>query len=169
MLPSEVSLLIKVLVSLEGTGKQLNPQFSLMEVMKPFQRKLLLRRLSPARHLRKVRRFYMELEPLIDVLPQRITNILEQIQTGRFDVHLEHRRLGATANRLVMGMLTSALFLGSSWMLSSEVNPLLFPGKGPLGFQDISAIGLAGMTVSVMMGLRITLAIRKSGNLDQME
>lgn len=168
-LPSEASLLIKVLVSLEGTGKRLHPQFSLMELMKPFQRKLLLRRLSPSRQIRKVRRFYMELEQLIDILPQRISNILEQIQTGRFDVHLEHRRLGATANRLVMGMLTSALFLGSSLMLSYNVKPVLFPGEGPLGFQDVSALGLAGMCASIMMGLRITLAIRKSGNLDQME
>jgi ubiquinone biosynthesis protein len=168
-LPSEASLLIKVLVSLEGTGKRLNPEFSLMEVMKPFQRKLLLRRLSPSRQIRKVRRFYMELEQLFDVLPQRISNILEQVQSGRFDVHLEHRRLGATANRLVLGMLTSALFLGSSLMLSYNVKPLLFPGQGPFGFQDVSVLGLAGMIASIMMGLRITLAIRRSGNLDQME
>jgi hypothetical protein len=38
-----------------------------------------------------------------------------------------------------------------------------------MGFQDVSALGLAGMIASIMMGLRITLAIRKSGNLDQME
>ena len=42
-LPGEVSLLIKVLVSLEGTGRQLNPDFSLMEIMKPFQRMLLFK------------------------------------------------------------------------------------------------------------------------------
>ena len=167
VLPSEVSVLIKVLVSLEGTGKLLNPEFSLMEVMKPFQRNLILRRLSPAHQLRKMRRFYMEVEQLADVLPQRITSILDQIQSGRFDVHLDHRRLGATANRLVMGLMTSALFLGSSLMLSYQVKPLIFPNQGPLGFQDVSAIGLAGVVTSLLMGLRLTLAIRRSGNLDE--
>lgn len=168
-LPGEVSLLIKVLVSLEGTGRLLNPQFNLMEIMKPFQRMLILKRLSPTRQLRKMRRFYMEVEQLVDTLPQRVSNILEQVQTGRFDVHLVHRRLGPTANRLVMGLMTSALFLGSSLMLSYKVPPLFFPGKGPFGIQDLSFLGLTGIIVSLMMGLRLMWAIRKSGNLDQPE
>jgi ubiquinone biosynthesis protein len=168
-LPAEASLLIKVLVTLEGTGRLLNPNFSLMEVMKPFQRRLILKRLSPTRQMRKMRRFYIEVEQLVDTLPQRISNILEQVQTGRFDVHLDHRRLGPTANRLVMGLMTSALFLGSSLMLSYKVAPLMFPGKGPLGIQDVSFLGISGCIVSLLMGFRLAWAIRKSGNLDQTE
>jgi ubiquinone biosynthesis protein len=165
-LPSEASLLIKVLITLEGTGRLLNPDFSLMEIMKPFQRMLVLKRLSPARQVRKMRRFYMEMEQLVDALPQRVSNILEQIQTGRFDVNLEHRRLGPTANRLVVGLMVSALFLGSSLMLSFKVPPLFFPGEGPLGIQDLSFLGLTGVIVSLLMGFRLLWAIRKSGNLD---
>jgi ubiquinone biosynthesis protein len=161
--------LIKVLVGLEGTGRLLDPQFSLMEIMKPFHRLLILKRLSPTRQIRKMRRFYLEVEQLMDALPQRISNILEQVQTGRFDIHLDHRRLGPTANRLVMGLMTSALFLGSSLMLSRAVPPLLFPGKGPLGIQDLSFLGLTGCIVSFLMGFRLMWAIRKSGNLDQPE
>lgn len=168
-LPGEASLLIKVLVTLEGTGRLLHPQFSLMEIMKPFQRMLVLKRMSPTRQLRKMRRFYMEVEQLVDQLPQRVSNILEQVQSGRFDVHLDHRRLGPTANRLVMGLMTSAMFLGSSLMLSYKVPPLFFPGNGPIGIQDISFLGLTGFIVSILMGLRLTWAIRKSGNLDQPE
>jgi ubiquinone biosynthesis protein len=169
MLPSEASLLIKVLVTLEGTGRLLNPDFSLMEIMRPFQRMLILKRLSPGRQARKMRRFYMEVEQLVDDLPQRISNILEQVQSGRFDVHLDHRRLGPTANRLVVGLMTSALFLGSALMLSFQVPPLLFPGKGPFGIHDLSFLGLSGCVVSFLMGFRLTWSIRKSGNLDQKE
>ena len=178
-LPAEASMLIKVLVTLEGTGRLLTPDFSLMEIMKPFQRMLILKRLSPARQARKMRRFYLEVEQLVDALPTRLTNILEQIQSGRFDIHLDHRRLGPTANRLVLGLMTSALFLGSSLMLSYKVAPLLFPSEiiqpdgkiarvaGPLGFQDLSILGLTGFVVSLFLGLRLVWAIRKSGNLDQ--
>ena len=178
-LPAEASLLIKVLVTLEGTGRMLTPDFSLMEIMKPFQRMLILKRLSPSRHMRKMRRFYLEVEQLVDALPTRLTNILEQVQSGSFDVHLVHRRLGPTANRLVVGMMTSALFLGSSLMLSYKVPPILFPtetmgANGQIvrslpwhGIQDLSAIGLAGTIVSLLMGLRLMWAIRKSGNLDE--
>jgi len=178
-LPAEASILIKVLVTLEGTGRMLAPDFSLMEIMKPFQRMLILKRLSPARQMRKMRRFYLEVEQLVDALPTRLTNILEQVQSGSFDVHLVHRRLGPTANRMVVGLMTSALFLGSSLMLSYKVPPILFPTEtmGPNGqivktllwhgVQDLSALGLAGFIVSLLMGLRLMWAIRKSGNLDQ--
>lgn len=167
-LPSEVALLIKTLVTLEGTAKMLSPRFSLMEVMQPFQRTLLLRRLSPWRQMRKMRRLYFELEHLAEVLPQRIMNILEQVQLGKFDVHLDHRRLGPSVNRLVLGTLTSALFLGSSLMLSNEVPPLMFPeGTYYLGMHRMSILGLTGCIVSFLIGLRLLWAIRKSGHLDK--
>ena len=130
---------------------------------------LILKRLSPGRQMRKFRRFYMEVEQLVDALPQRVSKILEQVQMGRFDVHLVHRRLGPTANRLVMGLMTSALFLGSSLMLSFKVPPLILPGTGPLRIHDLSVLGLTGFLGSMLMGLRLMWAIRKSGNLDEQD
>ncbi len=168
-LPNEASLLIKVLITLEGTGRLMNPDFNLMEIMQPVQRMMLLKRLSPSRQLRKMRRFYMEIEQLAEELPRRLSSILEQVQSGSFDVHLVHRRLGPTANRLVLGMMSSAMFMGASLMLSYKVPPLMFPGDGPFGIQDLSVLGLTGLFVSLAMGLRLLWAIRKSGNLDQPE
>ena len=164
-LPSEASMLIKVLVSLEGTGRLLNPNFSLMEVMRPFQRKMMFKRMSPTRQARKMRRFMVHTERMIESMPTRISNILEQIQTGRFDVHLDHRRLGPSVNRLVVGLMVSAMFLGSSWMLSSKVAPIIFTEEDGSG--GVSLLGLTGIIVSLLMGLRLLWAIRKSGSLDQ--
>lgn len=169
MLPAQVAMLIKTLVTLEGTSKLLSPHFSLMEVMQPFHRKMLLSRLSPARAARKLRRLYMELEQLAEVLPQRVIQILEQVQSGKFDVHLDHRGLGPSVNRLVLGMLASALFVGSSLMLSYDVPPVLFAQKEPLwfGLHNVSVLGLLGCSVSLLVGLRLLWAIGKSGHLDQ--
>jgi ubiquinone biosynthesis protein len=166
-LPPQVSTLIKTLVTLEGTARLLNPRFSLMEVMRPFQRRAMLRRLSPARRLKKMRRMYMELEHLASVLPRRTIELLEQVQSGNFDVHLDHRGLEPSVNRLVLGMLASALFLGSALMLSQKVPPLLFRGMGLWGMHDISVLGLTGCVVSLLVGLRLLRAIGKSGHLDR--
>jgi ubiquinone biosynthesis protein len=166
-LPPQVALLIKVLVTLEGTTQLLTPRFSLMEVMQPYHRKMLLRRLSPARQWRKLRRLYLEVEQVVEVLPRRILQLFEQMQEGKFDVHLDHRGLSPSVNRLVAGMLASALFLGSSLMLSQQVPPLLFRQEVWLGMKDLSILGLTGCTIAVLMGLRLFLAIMKSGHLDQ--
>lgn len=169
-LPPQVGLLIKTLVTLEGTVKALSPRFSLMEALEPMQRSLMLDRLSPRRHLRKLRRFMYEAEQLAEYLPQRLTDILQQIQLGRFDVHLDHRRLGPTANRLVLGMLISSLILAGSILLSQQVPPVLFPTETYAGgLHRVSLWGIAAMVLSMLLGIRLFEAMDLSGNLDEDE
>lgn len=158
MLPARVALLIKVFVMLEGTSQLLSPRFNLIEVIAPYQKKMVWRRLSPMRKVRKLRRLYRELELLAEVLPRGIVDILEQVQTGKFDVHLDHRGLEPSVNRLVFGMLASALFLGSSVLLSMHVPPLL---------RGTSILGATGCVISLLLGLRLVRAIGKSGHLDR--
>lgn len=167
MLPARISMLIKVLITLEGTSRLVSPRFSLVEAMAPYQREIFWRRLSPRRRLRKMRRLFSEMEHLVEVLPQGIVDILEQVQAGRFDVHLDHRGLQPSVNRLVLGMLASALFLGSSLMLSQSVSPTF--SVPVLGMKNVSALGAAGIVVSIALGLRLWRAINKSGRLDRRE
>lgn len=162
VLPASLGMLIKLLIMLEGTGQLLAPEFSLIEVLAPMQRRMVLRRLSPRRQARKLRRFWFEAEQLAGSLPRRMSDILQQVQSGKFDVHLDHRGLEPSVNRLVLGMLTSALILGSSLMLSHGVMPIHFwPLRG------VSTPGLVGFTLSGMLGLRLLRAISKSGWLER--
>jgi len=164
MLPARIAMLIKVLVTLEGTARLLSPHFSLVEVMAPYRRKMVMRRFSPRRRLRKLRRLYGEVERMVEALPGGVVDILEQVQSGKFDVHLDHRGLEPSVNRLVLGMLASALFLGSALLLARGVKPLIH--LPPL-LDGISALGLAGSVVSIALGLRLWRAIKKSGRLDR--
>lgn len=165
MLPARIAMLIKVLVTLEGTARLISPKFSLVEVMAPYRKKMLWRRFSPQRRLRKIRRLYSEVEHLVSVLPRGLVEILEQVQSGKFDVHLDHRGLEPSVNRLVLGMLASALFLGSALLLSRRVSPTF--NLTLLGMENISALGAAGCVVSLALGLRLWRAIKKSGRLDR--
>jgi ubiquinone biosynthesis protein len=156
-LPAAMAMLIKVLIMLEGTARLLEPNFSLMELIQPYQKKLMLRRLSPARHVRKIRRIYAEVEQLAEILPRRIRDILQQVESGKFDVHLDHRGLEPSVNRLVLGMLTSALFLGSSLLISMDV----------WSIRGVSIPGTVGVLYSAFLGWRLLRAISKSGRLER--
>ena len=168
-LPHQSALLLKMLISLEGTLRELDANFSTLEVMQSFIRKALMRRLSPARRLRQARRIYMEAENFLEVAPDQLVGLLQQVRQGRVKVNLQHRRLGPPVNRLVLGMLASALFLGSSLLLSREVPPLLFIEPWRFGLHNISLFGLVGIVVSVLVMLRLILAIGRTGHLDEHE
>ncbi len=158
MLPARAAMLLKVLIMLEGTSRLLAPEFSLMELIGAYRHKMLWRRLSPTRRVRKLQRIYGEFERLAEVLPRRLTDMLGQMQSGKFDVHLDHRGLEPSVNRLALGMLVSALFLGSSLLLSHNVPPK---------FHDVSILGATGMAASLTLGLRLLWAINNSGHLDR--
>lgn len=166
VLPNQLGMLIKTLVTLQGTLKQTSPTFSLLEVIEPMFKRLWRSRLSPWRQARRLRRLVVEVEGLVEKLPGQISNLMELVQSGKLDVHLSHRGLSPSINRLVLGLLTSSLLLGSSILMASKVPPLLFINGGPLGLKDLSLIGLGGFAVSLIVTIRILLAINRSGHLD---
>ena len=53
LLPTPLALLLKTLVMLEGTSRQLNPNFNLAELIEPYQLKVIRHRLSLDRWLRR--------------------------------------------------------------------------------------------------------------------
>ncbi len=169
VLPAPIALLTKVLITLEGTSRLLSADFSLMELLQPYQHQAARRRRSPTHRLRKIHRLYLDMEYLAGIMPRRLGVILDQIQSGTFNVHLEHRGLGPSVNRLVLGMLASALFIGSSLLLSRQVPPLLFQQPSWFGLHNVSLLGMLGCTVSILLGLRLLAAIGKSGHLDSQE
>ncbi len=153
-----VSLLIRMLVLLEGSARLLSRDFSLMELLQPYVQKRIASRLSPERLLSRLRRSYRDWSRLLDTLPRDISDILSRVQSGTFDVHLEHRRLDPVVNRVVYGVLTASLFLGSSMLWSRQSPPTI---------AGVSLFGAAGVAIAVGLSLRLFRAIRKEGGLEK--
>jgi ubiquinone biosynthesis protein len=157
ILPPGASLLLRTLVLLEGTSRRLNPDFSLAEVIQPFYRKAVGRRLSPRRLLRRLQRSTRDWDRLLQALPRDFNLALQHMRAGRFSVQLEHRHLDPVVNRLVLGIMTASLFLGSSLLWSTSAPPLL---------GGVSVVGAAGYSLAVYLGWRLWRAVRRSGNVD---
>jgi len=157
ILPPPLSLLLRTLVELEGTAQKLNPQFSLSEVIRPFYTKVVSRRFSPRRILNRVQRAYRGWERLVESLPHDLGEIAKRIREGTFSVHLHHRNLDPVVNRLVLGIMTAALFVSSA---------LLWSTKAPPTVHGVSVVGAAGYVVAIYLGWRLVRAIKKSGDIN---
>jgi ubiquinone biosynthesis protein len=112
-------------------------------------------RFSPRRLLLRFQRSFREWDRLIEILPRELNHALGRMKAGTFTVHLDHRHLDPIINRLVIGILTAALVLGSSLLWSMKAPPLLL---------GVSVFGAAGYLVSIYLGWRLLRAIRKSGD-----
>ena len=156
-LPPPLSLLLRTLVELEGTAQELSPEFSLAEVIRPFYTSMVRRRFSPKRILGRLQHAYRDWERLVEALPRDLGDVLKRVREGTFTVHLDHRHLDPSINRLVLGVMTAALFVGSSLLWSMKAPPML---------AGVSIFGAAGYLVAVYLGWRLLRAIKKSGNIN---
>ena len=156
VLPPTLALLLKTLIVLEGTSRRFSPDVSLAELMQPYCTRLMLRRFSPSRIAKRARRSFRVWDRLLTALPRDITDMLARFRDGSFTVHLDHRHLDPIVNRLVLGILTAAIFLGSSELWSRQAAPLLY---------GVSVFGAVGYVLSLFLGWRLMRAIKKSGNI----
>jgi ubiquinone biosynthesis protein len=155
-----VSRLVKVLIMLEGTGRLLNPDFNLAELLAPYYRRMTHRRLSPKALLRRMRRSYRDWDQFFKILPRDLVDLLRQARRGTLDVHLQHRRLDAVVNRLAYALLTAALFLGSTQLWGLKIPPLLW---------ETSIPGVAGTLLSLWLGFNLLRSIHQSGGMGKEE
>ncbi len=156
ILPPEISLLLRTLVELEGTAQQLSPEFSLAEVLGPFYTTVVRRRLSVQGILGRLQRAHRDWERLLQSLPRDLGDILRSARDGTFSVHMELRHIDPVINRLVLGVMTAALFVSSALLWSMKATPTI---------AGVSVFGGAGYLLAAYLGWRLRRAIKKSGDI----
>ena len=156
-LPPPLSLLLRTLVELEGTAQRLSPEFSLAEVCRPYYMTMVRRRLSIRGILGRLHHAYRDWERLAESLPRDLNDTLKRVREGTFSVHLDHRHLDPVINRLVLGVMTAALFVGSCLLWSMKAPPLIY---------GVSVFGGVGYLMAAYFGWHLLRAIKKSGDIN---
>jgi ubiquinone biosynthesis protein len=156
-LPPPLSLLLRTLVELEGTAQRLSPEFSLAEVCRPYYMTMVRQRLSLRGILGRLHHAYRDWERLAESLPRDLNDVLQRVRDGTFSVHLDHRHLDPVINRLVLGVMTAALFVGSCLLWSMKAPPLI---------HGVSVFGGVGYLMAAYFGWHLLRAIKKSGDIN---
>lgn len=157
VLPADLALLIKVFVTLEGLGRQLDPDFDIASEAEPFLHDAMARRYSPVRLAREGLRAMGDTASFLAALPRDLKRLVRSARAGSLKLHvdIDHlQRFGTqiehSANRLTVGVVLAALIVGSSIALTVEGGPTLLglPLFGLLGFLG-AAIAGAWLVVSI--------------------
>jgi ubiquinone biosynthesis protein len=161
--PSDLMLLAKALITIEGIGRQLDPEFNMISHLKPFMETLLSDRITPASISREMVRTVQAYGALAKNLPRDLKEFINRVNRNKFKIDLEHRGLDRlitdldkSSNRLSFSLLIAALIVGSSLIMQTEKGPLL------LGFP---VLGFLGYSIAGFLGLWLAIAILRSGRL----
>lgn len=161
--PSDLMLLAKALVTMEGIGRQLDPDFNMIAHIKPFIEKMVHERLSPGNLSKELFNVFHSYGSLMKNLPSDLKEFINRVNRNKFKIDLEHRGLeklitefDKSSNRLSFSLIIGALIVGSSLIMQSEKGPQLF------GFP---VLGILGYTIAGILGLWLAVAILRSGRL----
>ena len=122
-------LLIRALVTLEGVGRTLNPEFNLAGVLQPFVQSAVRQRYSPTRIAGDIIHDVKSLASAAHKVPVSLSRTLEKLANDDLRVQLEHRHIeklltevGRSSNRVVIGLILAALIVASALVLRTELH-----------------------------------------------
>lgn len=161
-LPADLALMIKAFLTLEGMGRQLDPDFDMASEARPYLERAMLERFAPDVLVRRGRRTLSGLVDLLRDMPRDVHRLLQSARRGKLQMHIEVDTLRAfgeqvdrAANRLTMGIITASLVIGSSIVMNSV--------GGGVSNRWLMALGVLGFVGAALCGVWILFSIWRSG------
>jgi ubiquinone biosynthesis protein len=163
-LPPDLAMLMKAFISLEGMGRELDPEFDMAGVALPVLEQVIRRRNQPRAIIQRGWKTGSAMLSLLSSLPGDLSRLLRAARRGRMEVHIDviHlRRVGdqldRAANRITIGIVVAALIIGSAIVLTVPGGPTLF---------GVSFLGLIGFSAATLGGVWLLLSIWRTRKQD---
>ena len=155
LLSEDIYLIVKGIGQIEGIGRHLDPTLNITKVMRPYMNKITKERMNPINIFKKG---ISKIETFSDnwlTLPTDMKILLEKIQNN--ELKHKHEIIGfdkfqKAFERLILAIIISSLFVGSSILALANIPPKIF---------GISGLGLLGFFISGIMGINLFLKSKK--------
>ncbi|CAG0949529.1 aarF domain-containing kinase [Methylophilaceae bacterium] len=159
--PPDLTMLFKALITLEGLGRQLDPEFQIIRHLTPFVKKIIIDRYMPGALFKRGRRGLENLVSAVTGLPGDVSQVLREAARGRLTINLDLKRLDHfghqldhSTNRLTMALITAALIVGSSIVMTVQGGPTIF---------GLPAFGFLGFFLAFIIGIMLMISVWRAG------
>jgi len=156
--PADLMLLVRCLVTLEGVGRDLDPQFNLAAELAPFMERVVSERYNPRRMVDRFTEEARLLGGLARDIPRYVGRSLEKLSKDELKVQFEHTgldrlitELDRSSNRVVIGLVMASLIISSSLVIRT--------GSAPLWFS------IPVFALSSLLGIWLIYGVFRSGRL----
>jgi ubiquinone biosynthesis protein len=160
-MPPSLYLLLKALLTIEGFGRQLDPDLDLISEVEPFVREVFTKKLDPWKAGGKGAQSALDYLALMADLPAELRQSLRQLKRGRLKLEIDPATLDPIlhkadkiSNRLSFSLVVTGGVMASSMALQSKIPPL---------WNDIPIIAIVGFMGSFVLGFALVISIWRSG------
>ena len=168
-LPRWFGTLSRTLVTLEGTIKGLDPDFSLVDAAKQHAATMVQSVVGVDPQELLQRELIAEM-PRLRRLPERVDDLLGQAVSGRltaqvsiFSDERDERLLTRLADRLTLAIIAAATMIGSIMLMGVEVGPRFGGGADGEGITVNEVLGYFGLATGVVLAFRLVAGIIRDG------
>lgn len=150
-LPSDLVIMIKALVTAEGTARQIYPQLNVVSEAEVYVTKIASKRYKAEMLWLGIKRAVIKLISLQKDIPARFFRLADKIERDELGIRFRHENLESlnhtlenVSNRLAFSVIIAALIIGSSMIITTGIGPLIFgfPALGIIGYLISSILGL---------------------------
>ena len=163
-LPSNLSLLLKTVIMIEGLGVKLDPEFRLTTALDSYADRLIMRKYSPVKLIRNLGQASLDLARLGTEMPQQLRRIVNAAENGRLQVGMRPEgfdpiinRFEKISNRIVLGVIAAA-FINGLAVLASVYRP---PGWESWAWVVFAFGFLCALTLGIYLTVNIMRPRRK--------
>ena len=163
VMPADLALLFKALISLEGLGRQYDPEFRLLDRIQPFITRAMSNRYQPAEVVRRGQATLGDFINLLTSMPRDLARLIKDARHGRMRVDLDLKRLDSFGDRLdsaidraTIGIMTASLVIGSSIVMTVPGGPTIF------GVSLLTVLGLLGYLTAFVNSVWVIFSIWRS-------
>ncbi len=165
VVPHDVSMLLKALAMVSSVVTRLDPELDLIELLKPRLKRAMRDRFSASAASRAMTVVGWDVLSILRKAPGQLRSVMRRVSSGAFELVVRHenidrliRELDRSSNRLAFSVVSAAIIVGSSVVVSAETTMSFF------GFK-VQYFGIVGYLFAGILGLGLSWAIFRSGRL----
>lgn len=163
VMPSDLTLMFKAMITMEGLGRQYDPGFHVVDHLQPMLRRVLTERHRPDEMMRRGRNTLTDFVNLVGDIPRDIARLVRDARRGKIRIDLDLKRLDQfgrqlhrTIDRATMGIMTASLVIGSAIVMNVPDGPVV------LGIPVLTAVGFMGYVTAFINSVWVILGIWRS-------
>jgi len=164
VMPPDLTLMFKAMITMEGLGRQYDPDFHVVDHLQPLLRRALAERYEPAEIVRRGRSTITDFFNVLGSVPRDVGRLVRDARRGKLRIDLDLKRLDQfgrdlhrTIDRATMGIMTASLVIGSAIVMNVPQGPTVF------GVPILTAVGFAGYVVAFLNSCWIVIGIWRAG------